>query len=154
MRDIDVNEQIVVYAVFNGIGRWYISCKDVWFLDYTKWIESFRKAGYEIRMEYLNDTRQDLLDLNEKTVPVFMCRVEEDMCTAEQLREIYFANNEDPDCLPSLYADFDKKVLYSVYTEPASYEDFAPSDWQAEYSDFHNLIPADEQYWVKENTEE
>ena len=87
-------------------------------------------------------------------VPVFLGRVEEDVCTAVQLREILIANNEDPDCLPSLYVDFDKKVLYSMYAEPASYEDFAPSGWRAECTDFYGLIPEDEQYWIKEKAEE
>ena len=45
MLKIDLNEQFIVYAIYNGCGKWYISDKEVWYLDYQKRIESYKKNG-------------------------------------------------------------------------------------------------------------
>ena len=34
MLKIDLNEQFIVYAIYTGCGQWYISGKEVWYLDY------------------------------------------------------------------------------------------------------------------------
>ena len=47
MRVIDLREQFVVYVIYSGEGKWYVSDKEIWFLDYKKRVEVFRKAGYE-----------------------------------------------------------------------------------------------------------
>ena len=49
MRVIDLREQFVVYVIYSGEGKWYVSDKEIWFLDYKKRVEVFRKAGYEIK---------------------------------------------------------------------------------------------------------
>ena len=35
-----------------------------------------------------------------------------------------------------------------MYLEDASYEDYAPVGWEAQYKDFLELIPSKERYWV------
>ena len=62
---------------------------------------------------------------------------------------LFFDNKEEDDYKPSLYVDFDKKKLYSMYEEPASYEDYVPIDWYAKYENFLNLIPIEKCYWIK-----
>lgn len=54
MRVIDLREQFVVYVIYSGEGKWYVSDKEIWFLDYKKRVEVFRKAGYEIKDEYID----------------------------------------------------------------------------------------------------
>ena len=65
-------------------------------------------------------------------------RIEANRCITRDLQH---------DILPSLYIDFDEKELYSMYSEPASYEDYVPTGWKAEFKNFLNLIPSNEQYW-------
>ena len=55
------------------------------------------------------------------------------------------------DFRPSLYVDFDSRKLFSLYSEPASYEDFVPNKWVGEFFDFLNLVPESEKYWVEES---
>lgn len=36
MIEIDTNEQFIVYAIHNNCGRWYVTDKEIWYLDYKK----------------------------------------------------------------------------------------------------------------------
>ena len=45
--------------------------------------------------------------------------------------------------MPSLYVDFNKKLFYSMYVEPASYEDYTPVGWDAKYNSFFDIIPVE-----------
>lgn len=49
--------------------------------------------------------------------------------------------------MPRLYIDFDKKELLSMYSEPASYEDYVPFGWKSDSRDFIELIPKEYCYW-------
>ena len=42
MFEIDLNEQFIIYAIYNGEGKWYISDKEIWYLDYKKRIEEYK----------------------------------------------------------------------------------------------------------------
>lgn len=81
----------------------------------------------------------------------FLKRIAADECPTSELRKIFFTNQEEVDYKPSLYVDFDKKVLCSMYAEPATYEDYVPTNWYAKYEGFLNLIPAEKHYWIKCN---
>jgi len=54
------------------------------------------------------------------------------------------------DLSPSLYIDFDKKILYSAYREMDNYENYAPKGWHAEAREFLQNIPLCDRYWVEE----
>ena len=151
MCKIDLNEQFIVYVVFNGVGRWYISDKEIWYLDYNKWIGAYQKAGYEINKEHLDTRRRHLLCLDEETAICFIQQIEADRCSSKDLSDLFFVNNGRRDFKPSLYVDFDRKELYSMYTEPASYEDYVPTNWNAQYQDFLELIPMNQRYWEKQD---
>ena len=77
MLKIDLNEQFIVYAIYNGCGKWYISDKEVWYLDYQKRIEAYKKIGYEIKEEYI-DERGLYYDFDEIT-PGPMFKTNEEM---------------------------------------------------------------------------
>lgn len=49
--------------------------------------------------------------------------------------------------MPALYVDFDQKILYSMYNEPVSYEDYAMEGWNTKYKNFLEFIPKDRCYW-------
>lgn len=36
MIGIDLNEQFITYVIYKGCGKWYISDKEIWYLDYQK----------------------------------------------------------------------------------------------------------------------
>ena len=151
MIEIDLNEQFIIYVVYKGCGKWYISDKEIWYLDYQKRIEVYRKRGYEIKDEYIDEKRRDLLCVDEKNALIFLKRIEEDECSTGDLKELFLQNQEEDDYKPSLYVDFDKKLLYSMYIEPASYEDYVPVGWNAKYKSFLDIIPAEKRYWEKQN---
>ena len=71
MRVIDLREQFVVYVIYSGEGKWYVSDKEIWFLYYKKRVEVFRKAGYEIKDEYIDEKRRDLMCLGEDNALLF-----------------------------------------------------------------------------------
>lgn len=148
---IDLNEQFIVYAIYNGEGKWYISDKEIWYLDYKKRVEAYRKIGCEIKEEYIDERRRNLLCLEEDSTLLFLKRIVEDEWSTSEVRKIFFNNQENDDYKPSLYVDFDKKILYSMYVEPASYEDYVPTNWYAKHENFLNLIPVEKCYWIKGN---
>ena len=49
--------------------------------------------------------------------------------------------------MPSLYIDFDKKELFSMYLEPASYEDYVPPEQRGCFENFIKVIPREYCYW-------
>lgn len=149
MYEIDLNEQFIVYVIFNGCGKWYISDKEIWYLDYKKRIEAYRKIGYEIKEEYIDKRRRDLLYLDGDNVLFFLNRIESDECSTLELQEVFQQNQEEDDYKPSLYVDFDKKIFYSMYVEDISYEDYAPIGWDVKYENFLEVIPVEKRYWVK-----
>lgn len=147
MRKMDVNEQMIIYVIYNGEGKWLISDKEIWYFDYKKKIQECEKRGYEIKEEWIDARRRDLLYIDNNNYLLFLKRVEVDICSTEDLHNLFFINQEDVDYKPSLYVDFDKKIFYSIYSEPASYENYAPIGWISKYEDFFELIPIEQQYW-------
>ena len=90
-----------------------------------------------------------MLCIEEDNVLLFLKRIEEDECSTGNLKKLFLQNQEEDDYKPSLYVDFDKKLFYSMYIEPASYEDYTPVGWNAKYKSFLDIIPVEKCYWVK-----
>ncbi len=147
MNEINLNEQFIVYVIYKGCSKWFLSDKEIWYLNYEKRIEAYKKIGYEIKLEYIDEKRRDLLYISEDKIPVFLKRIEADECTIDQLKSIYLANEKSDNYMPALYVDFDQKILYSMYNEPASYEDYAMEGWNTKYKNFLEFIPKDRCYW-------
>ena len=79
MIEIDTNEQFIVYAIHNNCGRWYVTDKEIWYLDYKKKVDLCRQRGYEIEEEYIDEIRRDLQYINDVTALTFLKRVEKDI---------------------------------------------------------------------------
>ena len=92
----------------------------------------------EFPAPWIDEKRRDIMLLDSNVAETFLKRIEGNQCTTKDLPH---------DILPSLYIDFDEKELYSMYSEPASYEDYVPIGWKSEFKNFLNLIPNNEQYW-------
>nr|WP_086329074.1 hypothetical protein [Enterococcus sp. 4G2_DIV0659]OTO09415.1 hypothetical protein A5880_000094 [Enterococcus sp. 4G2_DIV0659] len=53
----DYTENIIVAVVLEGNLLWYVSDKEIWFLDYQKRIEAFKNKGYSINTCLLYTSR-------------------------------------------------------------------------------------------------
>ena len=115
-------------------------------MNYNKRIYEYQKRGYTIDIDSVDYIRCDLLEMNDSQIPIFIDRIKEYICSSSKLAEAcksYF----DEDFFPSLYVDFDKKHMISMYSEYASYEDYVPDGWESEFGDFLNLILINDMYW-------
>lgn len=127
--------------------------QDFWYLDYEKRINAFKERGFEVKKEYIDESRKDLLILDACNVNIFLERVEIYKISTEKLRSLLMQNRTDDDdswvydFRPSLYVDFDTRKLYSLYSEPASYEEYVPLNWEGKYFDFLELVPREYRYW-------
>lgn len=151
MKKIDLTEEIIVFVIYNGIKNWYVSDKEIWFLDKQKRINLYRNLGYEIKDEWIDERRENLLILDKENADIFLSRINKEIVSSSELKESWIAfKNDDEErinYMPSLYIDFDKKELLSMYSELASYEDYVPFDWKSDFKDFINLIPEEYCYW-------
>jgi hypothetical protein len=151
-------QNIIVDVLFHSEWRWYVTDRDWWFLDHMKWRDAFTKRGYTVPNPDDFSNRFDIDILNENTAPAFLSKIEEYRVEAGELSEkliqrwsIITSDGEDYDILdfsPSLFVDFDHRILYSMYPEPASYEHHTPNGWTGEYKDFTSLVPANQKYWM------
>lgn len=133
-----MDDNIIVFVIYNKQKRWYNADRELWFLDENKRMKLYEKAGYKIDELWIDEKRRDIMLLDSNVAETFLKRIEGNQCTTKDLPH---------DILPSLYIDFDEKELYSMYSEPASYEDYVPIGWKSEFKNFLNLIPNNEQYW-------
>lgn len=156
-------ENIIVGLFVDKNFNWYVSPKDLWFLDRRKQEEAymlkFKEMGLgNIGSMQIDDERTGIEILDEHSIIEFTPKINKYSVSCEELRESFKLNlltksKEDAiyTFLPSLYIDFDKRELYSLYSEPASYEDFVPENWTGVYGDFLSKIARKEKYWYDEN---
>ena len=67
---------MIVATLFKGNLRWFDSDPDYWVLDYSKWGESFKDAGYDVDASDCSD-RFDIPVVDEKTAALFLDRMKE-----------------------------------------------------------------------------
>ena len=148
-------QNIIVSVVFQGEWQWYVTDRDLWFLDLNKLREAFAKKGYYTMNTNDDSERFGIKVLNEKTAKIFLKNIHEYRVETNDLRKkivedyLFF---EDPnyilDMCPALMVDFDKKILISLFPEPASYEYYVPDGWMGKYEDFTVMIPDEQKYWI------
>lgn len=177
------DKNIIVGVVFNNTWGWYITDKEIWFLDSEKLRTASEKAGFP-RLEYPADEDESII-INEKNAQEFLNSIKEHLISRDDLNrmvstrlgliqshadkingveeydykgidkndlESYYYHADDMlDFNPSLYVNFDDRILYSYYPEPASYEQYVPDGWVGEYRDFEDIVPVSEAYWLDEN---
>lgn len=155
----DSNENIIVGVFYNGIFSWFVTDKELWFLNYRKRIDAFKEKGFDVE-EYIAEVRKDILILNSDNAKIFLSRIKKYEIEAKELRELLEKSRESNDdswyydFRPSLYVNFDSHKLFSLYSEPASYEEYAPQNWEARYIDFMEIIPYEEKYWLNRDCED
>ena len=119
-------ENIIVGVVYEKIFSWYVTNKEIWFLDYNIWSEAFdvcdENSNYDDCIE-----RRGIPVVNCTTAKQFLNNLSDYQITANELRKKLQdkrAKQEDLedylDFSPSLYVDFDKKscTLYFQNLHP------------------------------------
>jgi len=154
-------ENIIVGLKWENSFGWYVSCKEMWFLDETILIKAYLEWAHDKGLPpesaiSEDDERYGIPILNEDNIDLFLGRIAKYSAALDELREhlkqeVKNNNLEDVfyDWLPALYIDFDEKVLYSQYTEPASYEDYMPQGWRGYHQDFLDMIEPHNRFWCE-----
>jgi hypothetical protein len=103
------------------------------------------------------EERKGIEILDSDNANIFLQRINKYRANREELNrsliEKIKSNTEGEDLLdfsPVLLINFDDKILYSMFPEPASFEDYVPKGWNGKYEDFTILVPKLEQYWIDE----
>lgn len=147
-------ENIIVAVIFQGEFRWYVTDKDLWLLDLNKLTTAFSDRGYDMSEDDESE-RFGIRVLSEQTANLFLSHILEYKVEVNDLRQKVLEACSGPDnfdCIldvcPVLCVDFDKKELFSLYPEPAAYEDYVPDGWEGKYEDFTIKIPDNQKYWL------
>ncbi|MED2184319.1 hypothetical protein [Bacillus wiedmannii] len=148
-------ENIIVAVIYKNEFRWYVTDKELWFLDYYKLDQAYKNIGISIGDNDKTEERNEIKVLDYENVEVFLVRINQYKTTKEALNYLLLENikrkNAGEDLLdfsPVLLINFDNKILYSMFPEPASYENYVPNDWIGTYEDFTEFIPTSEKYWI------
>ncbi|MBR4200193.1 MAG: hypothetical protein IKQ91_02805 [Oscillospiraceae bacterium] len=156
-------ENIIVYTIFKKKAQWYCTDKLIWQMDFRKLYDAYREKGRQMKKtegeiakwigtfsEFIS-SRFRIPVLDRDTAPQFFEAIVLDQTSAGELAYQWTRTETEEDrlaLLPSLYVDFDKKVLYSQYPEQdMSYDDLVPDGWKGAYYNFLSMIPQAEQYW-------
>ena len=114
--------------------------------------EAYRRKGYEIVAD--DSLRFGIKTVNELTCCSFLNQIRQYKITTNELKNMLMNEVNYDEKLaynPSLYIDFDNKILISHYAEPESFEDFVPDGWEGKYQDFESIIPQNQRYWTDVN---
>lgn len=149
---IEYAVDVIACVRFRGGWGWYVGEKDLWVMDQVKYREAFVGAGYEPGPAGAD--RFDIPVLDEETAERFLAemgpaRVEKAALADELLRRQPASSwDEVIDLSPSLFVDFDGRVLKSLYPEPLPFEEYVPAGWRGVYDNFLDEIPPEHRYWV------
>lgn len=143
-------ETIIVGVKLNSEFNWYVSDKELWYLDLRKLIKAYEKKGFQIPESEDFSDRFNIDIVNEDNAEQFLSEMSEYIWKTVELSTIIKnkAYQNIGDIVPSIYIDFDKRILISNFPEPASYELFIPDGWCGEYNSFSELIPNSHRYWI------
>lgn len=129
-------EHTIAGVCFQGIWRWYVTEREYWFLN----VEMEERFGIHV--------------LNEETAAVFLEAIQEEQvstaelrCEPQHFREKHREGDEWLKYVPSFLVDFDQRLFFSMFPEPASYEHYMPEGWTGSYSNFLERVPETECYW-------
>lgn len=144
---------IIVLVKFKDKYTWYLQEKEYWVLDYNKWSIAFDSLGDDDTV-YGDDLRDDFPILDKDNWSSYEKVIKDHLVTKDQLSQMIMENlpivswDEKGELFPSLFVNFDKKELFSLFPEPLAFEDFVPDNWVGKFDNFYELIPVTEKYWI------
>lgn len=141
------SENIIVYVLANGIGQWYVTEKELWFLDRVAFSKAFGVQPTEQDIAFVKALTTGNGDILLKEIEPYKVSVNE----LKELIDIYPKLSQDESVLemrPSLFIDLDSMVMKNLFPEPSgSFEKYAPTNWHATYENFWRDIPEIHHYW-------
>lgn len=147
-------QDIVVGITFRNTFAWYITDKEYWYLDYTKYDRALLESGFKSSTVGDYSSRFDIAILDTDTIEYFLSHIGDWRVPTEILSHMMLAkknsNKEDDllDFAPCLFVDFDQKQLFSQYPEMIRFELYVPDAWTGIYQDFTLKIPGNARYWI------
>jgi hypothetical protein len=150
-----MQDPILVVAKHQNVYRWFSSERELWVLDWPKWYQAFQSAGHKVPEPNLSE-RFGIAVVNENTCEAFLSGMRPFEVKKEALGDLLsqeFPNAKSwwdvPYLFPGLFVDFDNKHVQAFYNEGTPLEKYTPDGWKAEFVDFADSLPLDEQYWVQ-----
>lgn len=120
-------ENIIVGVIYNNKFKWYVTERELWFMDYYK----LDSNNEEIDDEDLPDERQGLSVLNSDNANIFLQRIIENEASIDGLNNLLckcienrIEKDEVLNYSPCLLVNFDDKTLLSIYPELISFENY------------------------------
>jgi hypothetical protein len=147
-------QNIIVGTIFDNAFSWYVTEKDLWFLDMYALKNAYSRHGYDLDITDPRLLRSAFPILNERTFVDFRLLIHEYIFSTPELRELLLMILEDDqqsrpyEMYPSLLVDFDNQELFNCYYEPEAFENVVPKGWKGKYHEFLDHIPVSERYWV------
>jgi hypothetical protein len=152
---IKYGEEIVAAVFFRERFSWYVSEKEIWFLDYEKFRQAFIEDGLEVcSVEEVAKGRFGVGVVDENSAGRFLASMTGYKFETGELRDLFrgeFSARCKDDIIhlmPAILVDFDSRMFFSNYYEAASFEEYAPDGWSSEYSFFLERIPLADRYWI------
>lgn len=143
-------ENVIVGVKFNNDFNWYVSYKELWYLDLRKLTNAYVINGYADPNPEDFSERFNIDIVNENNAKEFLSEMNIYIVKTEELSSLV-KNKEFQEIealAPSFYVDFDKKKFISYFPEPEAYEEFIPDNWCGKYRTFDELIPDNHKYWI------
>ena len=153
----------IVGVIANHHFNWYICTNDMWTMDIDKYIQSYKKAGWNLDFSYLPEIQQNLHVVTKSNLESSLEMYKDDWLkvTVEELISMIKRSMEEENLnseiilegkalLPGLFIDFDKEEFYSNHLGMKNYERYVPNGWKVFSGRFDQLIPKEEQYWIEE----
>ncbi|MGG3639969.1 hypothetical protein [Bacillus gobiensis] len=150
-------EHIIIGVIHNNSFEWYVTEKELWFLDYNKLDDAYQARGFDKENLLIPSEREDIEVLDQRSLDKFLSKLTKHKASKNDLYKILndAVQSEEYDDLldfsPSLLVDFNDQKLYSMFPEPASFEEYVPKGWIGELRDFTESVPVEEKYWIDSN---
>lgn len=157
-------QNVVVGVVFRSLFSWYVTEREYWYLDFTKYERALLATGYTGPIIGNYSSRFHIAILNENTAESFLSQIEHCRVPASALSQMmldqrklyeecellnsleYF--NERLDFIACFLVNFDQRQFSSQYPEMIRFERYIPDGWTGSYRDFLSEVPEQERYWI------
>lgn len=124
----EYGQKIIVGVIHENTFRWYVTEKEIWYLDLPKLIAAYDRIGYPTNDPDDFSERFDIGIVNEDTATEFLHCIEPYRVETNELSNLLVHHQYEfiGEMAPALFIDFNKKLLLSEFPEPASFEAYVP----------------------------
>lgn len=103
-------EIVIVGVLKDDIFTWYITDKEIWFLDYHKMEKAYQDKGYKVEMNISN--RFGIKTLSDENERAFLENILQFSISTSELKNTMFDKASKDNCIefvPAFFVNFDKK---------------------------------------------